>query len=137
MISFFVPGDPRPQGRPRAYRHGDGVGMYDDPKSKAWKATVAQVAGLQRNRWCGEGPLKVTLEIFLPWTSAKPQPNVLPWPSVKFKGMGDGDNYEKAVLDALNGICYKDDIQVCVMLRRKYYAVDRKSTGVQILIEEL
>jgi Holliday junction resolvase RusA-like endonuclease len=132
MISFFVPGIPVPQGRARSFKLGDGIGHYDDPKSKAWKGVVAKVAGLQRNRW-HEGPLKATLVFFLP--IPKKTSSVI-WPFEKTRGMGDSDNYAKACLDAMNGIIYKDDIQVCRLDVEKQYA-NNVNTGVRITIEGL
>lgn len=34
----------------------------------------------------------------------------------------DLDNYEKAVTDALNGICYEDDSQICDVVKSKRYS---------------
>jgi Holliday junction resolvase RusA-like endonuclease len=37
-------------------------------------------------------------------------------------GRPDLDNYEKAVTDALNGICYEDDSQICDVVKSKRYS---------------
>ena len=46
----------------------------------------------------------------------------------------DIDNLQKAVKDALNGIAYRDDSQVCQVCARKQYA---QSDGMMIEIEEI
>jgi Holliday junction resolvase RusA-like endonuclease len=127
-VSFFVPGDPVPQGRARSFKLGNGIGHYDDPKSKAWKKVVAQVAGLQKNRWCGDGPLSVTILFYMPMAkSAK---------SIFHLKRPDIDNLSKAILDALNEICYKDDSQIVELTVKKTYAKGLNNTGAQVVIME-
>ena len=46
----------------------------------------------------------------------------------------DIDNLQKAVKDALNGIAYRDDSQVCKVMALKQYA---ESDGVLIEIEKM
>ena len=46
----------------------------------------------------------------------------------------DVDNIEKAVLDALNGIAYKDDARVCLTGCGKYYG---REPGLVITIREV
>jgi Holliday junction resolvase RusA-like endonuclease len=46
----------------------------------------------------------------------------------------DADNLAKSILDALNGIAYYDDSQVCELLVRKYYSDNPR---VEILISEI
>ena len=128
-MEFFVPGVPVPQGRPRAYRTGNGIGMFDPPESKAWKATVAQVAGLHRDRW-HEGALVVTLKFYMPRAkTTKPLEPCTKRPDV--------DNLSKSILDALNEVCYKDDSQVVALSVTKRYAHHPEEVGVNIDIEEL
>ena len=42
--------------------------------------------------------------------------------SILPQGRPDVDNYAKAALDALNGVCFLDDAQVVVLTARKRYA---------------
>lgn len=127
MTSFFVPGIPVPQGRPRAFKLGNTISMYDDPKSKAWKRVVAQVAALQHNRWCGENPLAVSLSFFMP----RPKSAKIEWCDKR----PDVDNLSKGILDALNGICFKDDGQVVALYAQKKYGT-ADYIGVHITIED-
>ena len=126
-MEFFVPGTPVPQGRPRAFQRGGKIGMYDPATSKAWKSTVTQVAGYQRDRW-HEGALVVTLKFYMPKPkAAKPFTPCTKKPDI--------DNLSKAVLDALNEVCYKDDSQVIALSVTKRYATG--DIGVHVHIEEL
>ena len=137
MISFFVPGTPVPQGRPRAFRVGNSIGMFDPKKSKEWKKTVAQVAGLQPGRF-QNGALKMTLRFNLPFPKSM---KIISWsPAPRHTKRGDLDNYCKSVCDALNEVCYKDDSQICELVAVKRYVepnMENMETGVHILIEEL
>lgn len=49
----------------------------------------------------------------------------------------DIDNLEKAVLDALNGIAWADDGQVCSVVKAKYWAAIGEAAGTEIQILEL
>lgn len=48
---------------------------------------------------------------------------------VRLKGRGDDDNYEGAVLDSLEGICYKNDRQVRKHALHPDGRIVRRSTG--------
>lgn len=45
----------------------------------------------------------------------------------------DVDNYVKAIKDALNGVCYKDDSQVVVLFIAKHYS---REPRVEIKLQE-
>ena len=126
MIKFFVIGDPVPQGRPRFSKRGKFVTVYDPPKSKAWKEVVAlqaKVAGVKPL----EGPLKISLVFRI----KRPKKPANPYP------VGDWDNYTKGVKDALNGIAYKDDVQVVEGHVIKEYVTEGFVTGVKIEIDKV
>lgn len=114
-VNFTVEGDPVPQGRPRFFRRGSSVGVYDPPKSKAWKKLVADTA-IAHGCKPLDGPLEVTLMFYLK------QPNSMKdgQPHIK---RPDVDNLAKGVLDALNGICWHDDAQICMLVIEKDYGV--------------
>ena len=88
-----------PQGRPRFYR---GI-AYDPPKSRQFKKDLALIANsLVSSAFSGE--VKVKLDIYRQKSKFKK--------GVTSKKYGDIDNLAKAVLDALNGICWHDDSQI-------------------------
>lgn len=90
-ISFTIPGQPIPKGRPRIGRGGH---VFTPKRTTQFEdrvklfAAIARVAPLS-------GPLYVDTAFYL-----------------KDSRRMDGDNLQKAVLDALNGIAYVDDSQV-------------------------
>jgi Holliday junction resolvase RusA-like endonuclease len=83
-----------------------------------------------------EGPLRLSLLFLLPrpkrmiW-KAKPMPRE--WMSAK----PDFDNISKAFSDAMNGIVWVDDSQICSAVVQKMYAAGGESPGVVVEIEEL
>lgn len=122
---IFIPGIPVAQGRPRFFRRGDKVGCYDPERSKRWKAEVAQIARLKRVKQA-EGALAVGMTFYLPVPK-----------SLKKKREGqphtvkpDVSNLAKLVEDALNGIAWRDDSEIALLVLEKRYAGRGQETGV-------
>lgn len=100
-IRFAVDGTPVPK---QSYRAVKGGG-YTAPRVKAWAATVAEYAALaMRGTDMLEGPLSASLYFMLPT-----------------KRRVDCDNLSKNVLDAMNGIVYKDDTQIVHLVIDKVF----------------
>lgn len=124
MIEFTIPGTPVAQGRPRAVRHGRGVRMYDPKKSKDYKKYVALIARQHAPKEPTEAALGVQMKIYrqIPKSTSKKKRALynqgIERPVVK----PDVDNYTKAILDACNGIIYKDDSQILDLQASKYYS---------------
>ena len=138
-LSFFALGTPVGQPRPRACIRGRHAGVYDPGTADAWKASVASAA---KAAWDGrvfDGPLRLTLTIYMPRpkshfrANGAIKPSAPLWPT----GKPDRDNLEKAILDALTtaGV-WKDDSLVCTGATRKIYAMERVG-GASIEIEEM
>ena len=82
------------------------------------------------------GPLYVHVEAVFPRPKAlqtKKLANVRMWHQKK----PDRDNLDKAVLDALTGIAWVDDCQVCDGGQRKRYTHPGESPHVRVTIREL
>lgn len=133
-FSIPLPFDPRPKERPRtvmdqrrveqafveakgslaAFRSalGRGASRTFTPKgTKDYEALVSYAArAAMRGRPPLDCPIDVTIEFTLTGDTAL-------WPTSAADG--DGDNLEKAVLDALNGIVFVDDRQVVRSVRAK------------------
>lgn len=83
-----------------------------------------------------DGPLHLRLVLLFPrpksmvWKT-KPMPR---WWHIT---RPDGDNCLKAVKDALNGLCWRDDAQVAGIEVTKLYAAGTETPGVEIQIREL
>lgn len=119
QFEFIVPGKPQAQGRPRFFRRGGFVGVYDPKESKDFKAKVAlhaKVAGAQLMI----GLISIKITFYLPRPKAlcrKSDPELPIYCGVK----PDWENLAKSICDALNGVCYKDDGQICRADIMKYY----------------
>jgi Holliday junction resolvase RusA-like endonuclease len=128
MIEIKVHGTPVAQGRPRFFRRGNFVGVYDPEKSKSWKETVKWQAIQQNKKYFNEA-LTMHLEFYLPRPMSLPKKVIYP---IK---RPDIDNLIKGVKDALKGICYRDDSQIISLSANKNYGID--FIGVIIRIEKL
>lgn len=133
MISFTIPGEPVPQGRPRVTRAGI---TYYDAKTKAYRelakkcATIAQVG---RESLLGPLAMIVGCEFSVPesWPKYKRQAALHgQWHTSR----KDVDNVVKAVSDSCNGIIYDDDSQIAVVIGTKCYSSEPKT---KVIIYEL
>lgn len=117
-----VMGEPVPQGRPRLCGRGRFVRAYDPPKSKAYKQLIKDT--IEHPKQIAEVPLLFELNIYRKiqksgsWQSRQDKKNGLILPTTK----PDVDNVLKGVMDALSGIVWKDDNQVCDVICRKRYS---------------
>ena len=113
MISVTIPGVPVPKGRPRFTLIGRGasahVRTYTPPETEAAEKALA----LQSRKYKPAKPLSGALRVDTIFVVPKPArvdaSRSQFWPHVK----PDDDNYRKLVLDALNGMFWHDDGQVC------------------------
>ena len=115
-MRFEVHGLPQTKGSTRAFLTADGAPkvVSDNARLKQWEHAVgwsARAAGAQLL----DGPIGLDLVFYLP----KPQRPKSDLPLVR----PDLDKLVRAVLDALTGICYRDDAQVVHILARKCYAL--------------
>ena len=140
-IEFFVPGAPVGKGRPRAVRRGAGVVMFTPGKTADYEALVAATAAAALA--CDalahqllDGPLEAVLEMRFPapasWSKAKRARALAgaEWHTSK----PDADNVAKAILDACNGVVFRDDAQVVVLIATKAFS---EEPGVRVVIREV
>ena len=115
-ISLVVCGDPVAQGRPRFSTHGDFPLAYDPAKSRDYKDYIKLAASQQmQGKLPLDGALALSLCVF------RPIPKFFSRKKAVLAEKGeilpitrpDLDNYEKGIIDALKGICWKDDSQIC------------------------
>ncbi len=106
-----INGNPIPKGRPRVYK-----GHATTPKrTRAYEKLVRQAAGIT---WRGEPtkqPLSVTLHF---WRGDERRCDI--------------DNLIKAILDALNGIVWEDDVQVRAVHAYRDYDNDRPRVEISV-----
>ncbi len=113
MQRFEIRLPPKPQARHRDGKHG---GKYDP--TAAYKAQIATIVSLQRPKLIEAGPIKVRLSFHMK------RPQKLTSGYAYHVKRPDIDNLTKCVLDALNGILWKDDSQVAVLEACKSYVTE-------------
>lgn len=135
-IEFFVPGAPVGKGRPRAARRGAGVVMFTPEKTANYSAMVADHA---RVAMAGQplltGPLEACLDMQFPipasWSKAHKAAALAGTELPTSKP--DIDNVAKAILDACNGVVFRDDAQVVMLTATKQFS---ETPGVRVVIRE-
>ncbi len=99
---------PKPAPRPRVTRYG----TYNDPKYTAYKKALSLTASSKiKTPFSGAISMKLIFQFAKPKSWSKKKRDKAFWHTQK----PDSDNLAKAVKDALNGVAYADDSQVCEM----------------------
>lgn len=148
-ISFTVPAVPVAQPRDRAVRFGNSARVHPvttiknarTGKSKphpiaAFKATVRMVAAELYTGPPLQGPLRVDSIFVFP----RPQNKIWktrPMPRYRHEIKPDRDNCDKSVLDALSGLLWVDDAQVCDGRLQKWVASGYEQPHVEIRVTQL
>ena len=132
-FSFFVPGIPKAQPRPRAFARKMGNGkyvarVYEAGTAENWKSAIPVAAVQNRPPSPIDGPIRVDMEFFFPrplshYVGGKASNPVKPTAPDWHTQKPDRDNLDKAVLDALTQIggFWHDDAQVCAGRLSKLY----------------
>lgn len=139
-IELWIPGEPRPKGRPRAWgTPGGRPRIYTPEATQNYERLVKSTAiiDMQRRGWetfRASVPLKVRIDFFLQVPMSKP----FKW---REKALGkmvrptkrpDLDNLEKSILDGLNGTAWSDDSQIVEIVSCKWWAME---PGARIVVE--
>lgn len=125
VILFTVPGKAVGKGRPRIGRVGSHARMFTPEKTVSYEGLVGWTAAqAMAGRPLILGPVSVCMDIGMDVPAS--------WSKVKqAKALGgeihpttkpDMDNVVKAIFDALNGVVWKDDVQVVRLTTGKQYA---------------
>lgn len=129
-LSFFVAGIPLAQGRPRFRK--DGGKPYDPTQSKSWKESVRWQC-LEYMHKEGKEMIDGAIEASLVFLLLRPKS--LPKKVKHHVKKPDTDNLCKSIFDALQGIAFKSDSQVCKMTVSKLY--ENKIPGVSIILKKI
>jgi Holliday junction resolvase RusA-like endonuclease len=133
VISFIVPGTPRPKGSlthvaPGVMLEGKTADARDRMAAYRWSvATVARTAMARKKLPLMTGALHLTVVFELP--RPKTVRDARPWRKP------DLDKLTRAVCDSLTHICYHDDAQIVRQSVLKVYAAGEPCTIIQV--EEL
>lgn len=128
MISYFVEGEPAPQGSKNGFvKNGRVVMVESSKKVKPWREAVAWQTKAKVNE-----PMTSPVEIALVFHLPRPKSVTRKWPSVK----PDLDKLIRSTFDGLTtGGLYTDDALVIAVSASKQYATDR--IGCQIIASEV
>lgn len=136
-IEFTVPGQPVAKQRPKFARIGSFVKTYT-PKETVNYESLVRLAAAQAMNGADpmEGPLTLQVEIHLtiPTSTSKKQQALMAQGCVLPTKRPDCDNIGKAVLDALNGVAWRDDAQVVDLRFRKRYSL---TPGIRVTVDLL
>ena len=132
MITFTIPGSPIPLDRAR---HGKGK-VYDTPRNKSAKRTIGK-SGMAAmvGRKPIQGPVRIRVAFLFEWPKSYTQKRRKACYGNMKDTKPDIDNLAKMVMDALNGIAYDDDSQVCEITATKYFS--QTETCTRVMIEPL
>lgn len=118
-IRIELLGKPLPKGRPRVVNGR----AYTDPKTRAYESKLRMAMAMEasRVRWTIP-PGDVVVDIVLRFGSAV---------------HGDVDNCAKAILDAANGVLFRDDKSVRIMCVERGWATEDEPEGLWIAVATL
>nr|DAI75729.1 MAG TPA: Endodeoxyribonuclease RusA [Caudoviricetes sp.] len=120
---FLIPGKPRGKERPRF--NSATKTTYTPPATVAYERTVkySYLSSTQAGERMHSGPVRVEIDAVFTvptaWRVSKKKRALAG--AVAPENKPDCDNIAKAILDALNGIAYKDDSQVAYLVVRKRF----------------
>jgi Holliday junction resolvase RusA-like endonuclease len=116
---FTVPGEPRGWARART----SGARFFTDTKTRSEKQAVAAWA-LEAGARVMEGPVSVCLTAYLriPQSVSKKRRADMLSGAERPTKKPDGDNLAKLTMDALNGVCWRDDVQVVDLTVKKFWS---------------
>lgn len=131
-VTFTVPGKPQGKGRPRASRDGH---MYTPKKTREYETLIAMCYRMKGGKlFEGYIQLDITALYPLPKSMSKADKQRAVLGELLPDKKPDGDNIEKAVADALNGVAYEDDRQIVSASWKKRYAPDSEHAGLLITL---
>lgn len=112
---FTIPGEPVPKGRPRFTKSGD---VYTPKRTKDYEDYIQYLYKGKELQGEIEAEIKVYLQIPKSASKTRKEKLLTERPTKR----PDLDNLAKTILDALNGLAYKDDSQVVSLLIEKYWS---------------
>lgn len=115
---FTIPGQPQGKARARITRYGSYT-----PEKTVFYENLIKLSYVNKTDFYSEKPLHISIEaIFEPVKSvSKVQRQAMLNDLIKPTKKPDIDNIAKVVLDALNGVAFKDDTQVINLTLNKRY----------------
>lgn len=126
-LAFEVPGEPRGKGRPRFSSDGH---AYTDSETRAYENKIIAYYRKQIGAFRWPDSAFVCVDVVavypIPKSATKSAVAGMQAGGILPSRKPDIDNVLKVVLDALNGVAYKDDSRVVCVSARKVYGVQPK-----------
>ena len=122
-VRFEVAGEPKGKARPRFARIGNGVRTYTSAETSNYEAFIkmAYLNAAGKTKLNGAICAEITGIFPIPKSESKRRRQKMLSGEIPHTKKIDCDNLAKTILDALNGIAYDDDKQVCRLLVIKKY----------------
>ena len=125
-VAFTLAGHPQGMGRARAFVRAGHVAHYTPEKTRSYESMIR---GAAMDAMAGRAPFDVPVEVRIDaifdvpasW-SKKKRDAALAW-TIKPGKRPDIDNIVKAVLDACNGVAFKDDALIVKGTYSKAYGL--------------
>lgn len=122
-IIFTVPGVPQGKGRPRVTRNG----TFTPKKTRDYEKKVRDCYIAQGGQmFPDDTPLFATITAIFPIPSSLSKKRRALFNGKRHCKKPDADNVAKAILDSLNGVAYRDDSAVSMLLVDKSYGDDAR-----------
>jgi Holliday junction resolvase RusA-like endonuclease len=124
MISFEIPGPPQGKARARTFFNNKAGHMTSiTPEKTVLYENLIKMCYRQVSDYISDKPLKVYIQAYFEpaKSTTKLKKDLMLHHKIRPTKKPDIDNVAKVVLDALNGVAYKDDTQVVSLDVQKYY----------------
>lgn len=136
-VSFIVPGEAVGKGRPRVSTVGGHARMFTPAKTANYETLIAMAAQqAMQGRELIAGPvmleMKISVSVAASWSKKKTAAALLG--TVMPTKKPDADNVLKAICDGINGIVFKDDVQVVNVSLSKRFS---ETSGVSVRVVPL
>lgn len=122
--TFFVPGEPRGKGRPRAARFGNHIRVFTDAKTISYESLVAHEASCVMKDWPPfQGPMLIMLRVTfaVPKSASNRKRSLMLAGTIRPTRKPDMSNVLKSIEDGCNGIVFTDDAHVVKVSMEKVY----------------
>lgn len=119
-VMIIIPGKPCAWQRARS----NGKIRFDSPEQRWAKNNIASIGfEAMKGRPPFEGPLELIVAAFWPWPKSISVKKKCRYGAQFHTARPDSDNLAKLLGDALNGIVWRDDSQICTLQVTKRYGL--------------
>ena len=130
-VSFIIPGKAQPKQRPRVMKYGVTFTPRETVNAEAFVRVLALEAMNEEEPMAGPVRLRVSIWRGIPKAFSKKRQSQARRGIILPTSRPDLDNCVK-LMDALSGICFKDDSQVVLLEARKLYG-EVERTEVEVM----